>query len=554
MRNLSGSTTTASSSTTTLTSSEDQGHPRAFRATVAGVLLLEIALGLGSNLTVLAFYAQRRSHLVNSVSIFVTVNLHVIDALLCAVCAPLSVASLLWEVDRDDCGGDGDGWGWTIDGEPPRSSAVARGSQLAVAHEACVAFAGVSTAANMLAISLDRYDIAVRPAKRFMTRARSAGALAIVWLLSAVAFLTPFLESNLSPAADFAAGGHVASASNATTSNRQQQQSHHDRNEREQQLHQRQEDQNAPLHHQQHQHQLPMMMAGCHWLRYHLALQIPICGGTAVAMLVFYSRLVRALRIRVVPSRMARPDSRGRNSSGNNNNNHHHRRRCHHHHRRSRHNSIGISGLALARNGTPRGANVATNEHPPSRVACAARREGARGGSGGGGAGGGGAGGVGASVSVILTLHRAIKRYRQRRKNQRRLFRMSLVIVSTFALCWLPLTLLNAAALWMGPDPRGGSSRVALARPRAACLAAAYAGPVLHPLLYAFSRQKVRRALAARGVGVGLVVGLGLGAVRRRVEALRAEDASVGRPLVETQLVVAPQPRAQLQPGLSADP
>ncbi|XP_078727616.1 G-protein coupled receptor 22-like [Lampetra fluviatilis] len=538
MRNISGSTTTASSSTTALTSGEDQGHPRAFRATVAGVLLLEIALGLGSNLTVLAFYAQRRSHLVNSVSIFVTVNLHVIDALLCAVCAPLSVASLLWEVDGDDCGGGGDGWGLTIDGEPPRSSAVARGSQLAVAHEACVAFAGVSTAANMLAISLDRYDIAVRPAKRFMTRARSAGALAIVWLLSAVAFLTPFLESNLSPAGDFAAGGHVASAPNATTSNRQQQ-SHHDRNGQERQLHRRQEGQNAPL-----QNQLPMMMAGCHWLRYHLALQIPICAGTAVAMLVFYSRLVRALRIRVVPSRMARPDSRGRNSSSNNNN-HHHRRR---HHRCSRHNSIGISGLALARNGTPRGANVAANDHPPSRVACAARCEGAR----GGGGGGGGAGGVGASVSVILTLHRAIKRYRQRRKNQRRLFRMSLVIVSTFALCWLPLTLLNAAALWMGPDPRG-SSRVALARPRAACLAAAYAGPVLHPLLYAFSRQKVRRALAARGVRAG--VGLGLGAVRRRVEALRAEDASVGRPLVETQLVVAPpQPRAQLQPGLSADP
>ncbi|KAJ8393368.1 hypothetical protein AAFF_G00060900 [Aldrovandia affinis] len=112
-------------------------YPVGFRASVTSFLVLEIVLGLSSNLTVLAVYGMK-TELVSSVSSVVTVNLHVLDVLVCACCMPLSVAVALLSLGAD-------------------------APVVCCFHEACVSFASVATAANVLAITLDRYDISVRP-------------------------------------------------------------------------------------------------------------------------------------------------------------------------------------------------------------------------------------------------------------------------------------------------------------------------------------------------------------------------------------------------------
>lgn len=66
---------------------------------------------------------------------------------------------------------------------------------------------------------------------------------------------------------------------------------------------------------------------------------------------------------------------------------------------------------------------------------------------------------------------------------------MSLLIVSSFLLCWSPITLLNAVRL-LSARPSGLTAHL-----RLAFLVLAYSSTVLHPLLYAFTRQKLQKAL-----------------------------------------------------------
>ncbi|XP_061139144.1 G-protein coupled receptor 22-like [Syngnathus typhle] len=335
--------------------------PGGFRASVASFLALEMLLGLSSNLTVLALYCAK-SNLISSVSNMVTVNLHVVDALVCLCCIPLTAAAVLLSAEGD-------------------------AGLLCRFHEACVSFASVATAANVLAITLDRYDISVKPANRVLTVRRALALMAAVWLLSFVSFLVPFAE-----AAFFRLHREASSE------------------RREAQL----------------------------GLYYHLLAQIPIFFFTAVVMLITYWKILQALNIRIGTRFHAPQKKKARRPK----------------------------------------------ERPsvtPQREAAAAAASQSS----------GGALGMRTSVSVIIALRRAVKRHRERRERQRRVYRMSLLIVSTFLLCWTPITVLNTVILSLGPSELTVKLRLGF-------LVMAYGTTVFHPLLYAFTRQKFQKVLKSK--------------------------------------------------------
>ncbi|KAM9132720.1 G-protein coupled receptor 22-like [Pangshura tecta] len=332
-----------------------------FQVSLTGFLLLEILLGCSSNLTVLALYCSQPG-LVDSVSTVVTMNLHVLDTLVSLVCAPLTIAVLLLAPEHN-------------------------GPLLGCFHEACVTFGSVATAANVLVVSLDRYDISARPGRRVLTPSRAALLLAAVWLLSLLGFFLPFLELEIlrgpRPALCLRVPGPQAE------------------------------------------------LAVC----YHLLLQIPAFAAAGAVMLLTYARVLRALDLRLG----------GRRS-------------------RSQRRKAAEPGAGAGE--APRPVQVPPAPPPqPMRVQ--------------------------ASVSVVVALRRAVRRHRDRRERQKRALRMSLVIVSTFLVCWAPVSVTNLLVLCLGP------SRL-LPQLRLCCLALAYGTSVLHPLLYGFARQKLRAALCSK--------------------------------------------------------
>ncbi|XP_061085717.1 G-protein coupled receptor 22-like [Conger conger] len=357
-------------------------YPVSFRASVTSLLVLEIVLGLSSNLTVLVLYCMK-SDLINSVSNVVTVNLHVLDVTVCLGCIPLTVAVAMLSLAAD----------------APLVSCF---------HEACVSFASVATAANVLAITLDRYDISVRPANRVLTMGRAAALLGAVWAVSVFSFLVPFAEVGF-----FSQDGV---GQNRTM---------------------------APGHGSPYR--------GEPGLYYHLLAQIPIFCFTAVVMLFTYAKILRALNIRIGT-------------------------RFHTAQRKTAvHRGKGVSAA------TQQEAGGASQGGAAPAPAAAAAAEGGR----------NPPLGMRASVSVIIALRRAVKRHRERRERQRRVFRMSLLIVSTFLLCWTPITALNGVILSVGP----GDLTLKL---RLGFLVMAYGTTVFHPLLYAFARQKFQKVLKSK--------------------------------------------------------
>uniref|UniRef100_A0A3B5BHT3 G-protein coupled receptor 22 n=1 Tax=Stegastes partitus TaxID=144197 RepID=A0A3B5BHT3_9TELE len=342
-------------------------YPLGFQVSLTTVLMLELVLGFSSNLTVLVLYCAQ-SNLVDSVSNLVTVNLHVLDILVCVLCLPLTVAVILL---------------------PSNESGVGSLATLCCFHEACVTFTSVATAVNVLVISLDRYDISVRPASRLLTPRRAALLLAAVWAVSLAVFFLPFLEG------DFFSS--------------------------------RAEDrwQNRTL----------LCVGGQGYytglaMYYHLLLQVP-CFFIAVAVMLFtYSRILQALNIRI-GSHMMR-STRAKDST------------C----------------------------RIRSQTHANTPLPASSM-------------------GVQASVSAIIALRRAVRRHRDRRERQRRVLKMSLIIISTFLGCWAPLSAVNVLILCMGPSD-------GLVRLRLCFLAMAYGTTIFHPLLYAFTRQKLRRALKTR--------------------------------------------------------
>lgn len=272
-------------------------------------------------------------------------------------------------------------------------------------HEASVSFASVATAANVLAITVDRYDISVRPANRVLTMGRAVALLGSIWSLSLFSFLVPFMEVGF-----FINSGSALVNQTAVVTLDQT-------NEYYREL----------------------------GLYYHLLAQIPIFFFTAVVMLVTYYKILQALNIRIgtrfqhnLPKK--KPKSK---------------------------NAISLSTATQA------------ESTDASQSSTGVR------------AGGSAPMGMRASVSVIIALRRAVKRHRERRERQKRVFRMSLLIISTFLLCWTPITVLNTIILSTGPNDL-------TVRLRLGFLVMAYGTTIFHPLLYAFTRQKFQKVLKSK--------------------------------------------------------
>ncbi|XP_077453355.1 G-protein coupled receptor 22-like isoform X1 [Stigmatopora argus] len=350
-------------------------YPVSFQVSVTGFLMLEIVLGLSSNLTVLALYCMK-SNLITSVSNMVTMNLHVVDVLVCLCCIPLTIVVVLL----------------SLEGET---------ALVCCFHEACVSFASVATAANVLAITLDRYDISVKPANRVLTMRRALALMAGIWVLSFVSFLVPFMEVG------FFAQGHV-------------------------ELNQTLVD--NVIHSNQYYTELG--------LYYHLLAQIPIFFFTAVVMLITYSKILQALNIRIGTRFHASQKKKAR--------------------RKKRPSMTAMTPQQEATD-----ASQSSGSRNPTTL------------------------GMRTSVSLIIALRRAVKRHRERRERQKRVFRMSLLIVSTFLLCWTPITVLNTVILSLGPSNL-------MVKLRLGFLVMAYGTTIFHPLLYAFTRQKFQKVLKSK--------------------------------------------------------
>ncbi|XP_059181754.1 G-protein coupled receptor 22-like [Centropristis striata] len=354
-------------------------YPISFQVSLTVFLLLEILLGLSSNLTVLVLYCMKQN-LISSVSNIITMNLHVVDVLVCVCCIPLTVVLVLLPLEADT-------------------------AMICCFHEACVSFASVATAANVLAITVDRYDISVRPANRVLTMGRAVALLGSIWALSFISFLVPFMEE----------GFFVNSGSDLVN-------------------------QTAVVtvaHTSYYYTELG--------LYYHLLAQIPIFFFTAVVMLVTYYKILQALNIRIGT-------------------------RFHHNLPKKKQKSKNVISLSTA---TQAESTDALQSSTGTR------------------AGGSAPLGMQASVSVIIALRRAVKRHRERRERQKRVFKMSLLIISTFLLCWTPITVLNTFILSTGPNDL-------IVRLRLGFLVMAYGTTIFHPLLYAFTRQKFQKALKSK--------------------------------------------------------
>uniref|UniRef100_A0A3Q3N436 G-protein coupled receptor 22 n=1 Tax=Mastacembelus armatus TaxID=205130 RepID=A0A3Q3N436_9TELE len=363
-----------------------------FQVSLTTFLMLELVLGFSSNLMVLVLYCSQ-SNLVDSVSNMVTVNLHVLDVAVCVLCLPLTMVVVLL---------------------PPGPNLAF----LCCFHEACVTFASIATAINILVISLDRYDISVRPANRLLTTRRAVLLLTAVWVTSVAVFFIPFLER-----------GQV-----------------------------------APL-------ALTLLCIGGQGydtgvgMYYHLLLQVPIFFTTVAVMLFTYSRILRALNIRIGSHTKKSQRFRGPSAT---------------------------SPPALSSTAPLVTSDMEATIPMPAPM------------------------GVQASVSAIIALRRAVRRHRDRRERQRRVFRMSLIIITTFLGCWAPLSVTNMLILGIGPSD-------ALVSLRLCFLALAYGTTVSHPLLYAFTRQKLRRALRAK--------------VKKRVVSLLQVDPSPGGTVIHNSWV-----------------
>ncbi|XP_053572549.1 G-protein coupled receptor 22 [Bombina bombina] len=346
-------------------------YPLSFQVSLTCFLMLEIVLGLGSNLTVLVLYCMK-SNLINSVSNIITMNLHVLDVIICIGCIPLTIVILLLPLESNN-------------------------ALICCFHEACVSFASVSTAVNVFAITLDRYDISVKPANRILTMGRAVILMTSTWIVSFLSFLIPFLEVSF-----------FSFQSENTWKNK------------------------TLLCVSTNEYHTELGMY------YHLLVQIPIFFFTIIVMLITYSKILQALNIRIGTRFSAAQKKKARKKKT----------------------------ISLA----PQHETTDVSQSSGGRNVVL---------------------GVRTSVSVIIALRRAVKRHRERRERQKRVFRMSLLIISTFLFCWTPLSILNTTILCMGPSDL-------LVKLRLCFLVMAYGTTIFHPLLYAFTRQKFQKVLKSK--------------------------------------------------------
>ncbi|KAM9326261.1 G-protein coupled receptor 22-like [Gastrophryne carolinensis] len=346
-------------------------YPLGFQVSLTSFLMLEIVLGFSSNLTVLVLYCMQ-SNLVDSVSNMVTMNLHVLDIIICVICVPLTIVIILIPLEKNI-------------------------ALVCCFHEACVTFSSIATAINVLVISLDRYDISVRPANRVLTPSRMVLLLSCVWFVSLMVFFIPFFEVEF-----FGDPDNMATWQNRTL---------------------------LCVSVNEYHTELGMY--------YHLVIQIPIFFVAVAVMLVTYYKILQALNIRI--------------------GNHFKRSQRRKTKKRKKRKPSDQNNLGETKRLAP-----PVIKNPPMRVQ--------------------------ASVSVIIALRRAVKRHRDRRERQKRVFRMSLIIITTFLLCWAPISIVNLLILCLGPSDL-------LVKLRICFITMAYGTTIFHPLLYAFTRQKFRNVL-----------------------------------------------------------
>ncbi|XP_069763914.1 G-protein coupled receptor 22-like [Narcine bancroftii] len=341
-------------------------YPSSFQASLTGFLILEIVLGLSSNLTVLGLYCMK-SNLINSVSNIITMNLHILDAVICIGCIPLTIIVILLSLEQK--------------------------ALICNFHEACISFTSVATAANVLAITLDRYDISVKPANRILTMGRAIMLLTSVWIASFSAFTIPFIEVNFFSLQSIWQNKTILCFGIDEFDNEL-------------------------------------------GIYYHLLIQIPIFSFTVIVMLITYSKILQALNIKIGSRFSTRQNKRKRKK------------------------------------------NIPTLQHENTDQSENGRRHNIK-------------LGVRTSVSVIIALRRVVKQHRERRERQKRVFRMSLLIISSFLICWTPLSILNTVIIYKGLS----ESMVKL---RLCFLILAYGTTIFHPLLYAFARQKFQKVLKSK--------------------------------------------------------
>ncbi|KAM8915861.1 G-protein coupled receptor 22-like [Spinachia spinachia] len=442
-------------------------YPLGFQVSLTSLLMLELVLGFSSNLTVLVLYWSQ-SNLVDSVSNMVTVNLHVLDVAVCVLCLPLTLVVVLL---------------------PPGPNMAL----LCCFHEAGVTFASIATAINILVISLDRYDISVRPANRLLTTRRATLLLAAVWITSVAVFFIPFLEVQWSSGVAAEERGLVTPLS---LSSRGISVSMEWRN----------------------QTVLCVGGQGDHTglaMYYHLVLQVPIFFTTVAVMLFTYSRILRALNIRIGSHMKKGQRFRGSSSKGQEGPRD-----------RKKKKSAGLRMKEGEQVGQERCTTDCSKKlcHPPLIASPTPTATSPPGLSSaplvtsdtGAATAVPTTMGVQASVSAIIALRRAVRRHRDRRERQRRVFRMSLIIITTFLGCWAPLSVTNILILGIGPNDVLVSLRLWF-------LALSYGTTVSHPLLYAFTRQKLRRALRTK--------------VKKRVVSLLQVDPSPGGTVIHNSWV-----------------
>ncbi|KAE8298620.1 putative G-protein coupled receptor 22 [Larimichthys crocea] len=439
-------------------------YPLGFQVSLTTVLILELVLGFSSNLTVLVLYCAQ-SNLVDSVSNLVTVNLHVLDILVCVLCLPLTVAVILL---------------------PANGSGVGSLATLCCFHEACVTFTSVATAVNVLVISLDRYDISVRPASRLLTPKRAALLLAAVWAVSLAVFFLPFLEGDFfssraedSDDEELGVQNHDSELTTGVTTvissiSPSSLPTTHP---------------SSPSHHLSPvwQNRTLLCVGGQGYytglaMYYHLLLQVPCFFIAVVVMLFTYSKILQALNIRI-GSHMMRGTRTKDNTC---------RIRC----RRQKRKDLSLPTEVVSSNQNqnlthppliPSSTPTPTSPPPLSSMPQ-------------------GISDSGATVTTVSTA--ATTPYRHHTShacfpdptfsfnpNPRHLT-IACLLHGCTGLCFCHHRLEASSAQTQGP-PRTPTSD-GLVRLRLCFLAMAYGTTIFHPLLYAFTRQKLRRALKTR--------------------------------------------------------
>lgn len=145
---------------------KELGLSPGFKISIIIVLGLEIIFGICASCTVLLIYWNKRS--VRSVATKFIANLALIDLIICCVCVPFTIA---------------------------RVSGFAYHSALFCCwHEAVTSALRNASFITLLLICYDRYKSVTNPFVLRLTHLKARRAVILVWCLSTVSVIAPFLE------------------------------------------------------------------------------------------------------------------------------------------------------------------------------------------------------------------------------------------------------------------------------------------------------------------------------------------------------------------------